>query len=179
MTASSVKSIKTVRSERTFRPQAAIPDFGRIAIEHPCDRPRCRPCRPRPRRSPSEALDEAKAAFRAGVGWHRRASSLGLKPYPQLPWQAHRRMLLIEDSSPSCAQVQYLQASDIPLRVHGRYWLAVDVAWVPDLKPSTDVGITRDPSRPCACPTHAPNGGVADSLDDAKAAFRAAWEAGG
>ena len=28
-------------------------------------------------------------------------------------------------------------------------------------------------------PTHGPNGGVADSLDEAKAAFRAAWEAGG
>jgi hypothetical protein len=27
--------------------------------------------------------------------------------------------------------------------------------------------------------THAPNGGVTDSLDEAKAAFRAAWEAGG
>jgi hypothetical protein len=26
-------------------------------------------------------------------------------------------------------------------------------------------------------PTHGPNGGVADSLDEAKAAFRAAWEA--
>jgi hypothetical protein len=25
-------------------------------------------------------------------------------------------------------------------------------------------------------PTHGPNGGVADSLDEAKAAFRAAWE---
>jgi hypothetical protein len=27
-------------------------------------------------------------------------------------------------------------------------------------------------------PTHGPNGGVANSLDEAKAAFRAAWEAG-
>jgi hypothetical protein len=26
-------------------------------------------------------------------------------------------------------------------------------------------------------PTHGPNGGVADSLDEAKSAFRAAWEA--
>jgi len=25
-------------------------------------------------------------------------------------------------------------------------------------------------------PSHSPNGGVADSLDEAKAAFRAAWE---
>jgi hypothetical protein len=29
--------------------------------------------------------------------------------------------------------------------------------------------------RVCA-PSHGPNGGVADSLDEAKAAFRAAWE---
>ena len=28
-------------------------------------------------------------------------------------------------------------------------------------------------------PAHGPNGGVADSLDEAKAALRAAWEAGG
>jgi hypothetical protein len=28
-------------------------------------------------------------------------------------------------------------------------------------------------------PTHGPNGGVADSLDEAKAAFRRAWEAAG
>jgi hypothetical protein len=27
-----------------------------------------------------------------------------------------------------------------------------------------------------AQPTHGPNGGVADSLDEAKAAFRAAWQ---
>jgi hypothetical protein len=26
-------------------------------------------------------------------------------------------------------------------------------------------------------PSHGPNGGMADSLDEAKAAFRAAWEA--
>ena len=34
-------------------------------------------------------------------------------------------------------------------------------------------------SRPSAyrmAPSHSPNGGVADSLDEAKAAFRAAWE---
>ena len=28
-------------------------------------------------------------------------------------------------------------------------------------------------------PTHGANGGVADSLDEAKTAFRAAWDAGG
>jgi hypothetical protein len=28
-------------------------------------------------------------------------------------------------------------------------------------------------------PSHGPNGGVADSLDEAKAAFRAAWDACG
>jgi hypothetical protein len=28
-------------------------------------------------------------------------------------------------------------------------------------------------------PTHGPNGGIADSLDEAKAAFRRAWERAG
>jgi hypothetical protein len=43
-----------------------------------------------------------------------------------------------------------------------------------------NVGIIRSPVRasipPDRAPSHGPNGVVADTLDEAKAAFRAAWE---
>ena len=35
------------------------------------------------------------------------------------------------------------------------------------------------PYRDSGAPSHGPDGGVADSLDEAKAAFRKAWEAHG
>jgi hypothetical protein len=46
---------------------------------------------------------------------------------------------------------------------------------------SEDLAQDRHPTPAATLPTpsHGPNGGVADSLDEAKAAFRAEWEAHG
>jgi hypothetical protein len=57
-----------------LRPQAAIPDFGRIAIEHPCDRPR--------RRLPGRDLDNglAQPGLDGAVAHEALAPSCGLNP---------------------------------------------------------------------------------------------------